>query len=191
MRSDWERFFDTFPEFDFEGYKLRAFRKNDADDLYKCLSDPDVTELTSFELNSFDQITKLIEASSIKFNKKHGINWAIVDKKTDRVIGFYGLVWIDPHNSRTEVGFILAKEYWNKGITTQVLKRILELVFTKLGVNSVEATAMVGNNASARVLEKCGFKKEGTLRELRYCRGTYHDFWKFSLLQKEWVHDKN
>jgi hypothetical protein len=78
MRSDWERFFDTFPELDFEGYKLRAFRKNDADDLYKCLCDTDVTELTSFELNSFDQITKLIEASKIKFRKKYGINWAIV-----------------------------------------------------------------------------------------------------------------
>jgi ribosomal-protein-alanine N-acetyltransferase len=191
MRKNWERFFDTFPELDFEGYKLRAFRKKDADDLYKCLCDPNVTELTSFELNSVDQITKLIKASNTKFRNKYGINWAIVDKKTDRVIGFYGLMWIDPYNSRTEVGFILAKEYWNRGITTKVLKRILELVFSELGINSVEATAMVGNNASARVLEKCGFKKEGTLRELRYCRGKYHDFWKFSLLQKEWLYNNN
>ena len=191
MRSDWEQFFNAFPEFEIDGYYLRALQKGDADDLYKCLSDPEVTELTSFELRKFDQVTQIIEASRIKFEKHYGINWAIVDRETNRVIGFYGLMWIDPHNSRTEIGCIIAKKYWNKGITTKVFKWILELVFRKLGVNSVEATVMVGNNASAHIFDKLGFKKDGTLRALRYCHGKYHDFWKFSLLQKEWMENNN
>jgi [ribosomal protein S5]-alanine N-acetyltransferase len=66
---------------------------------------------------------------------------------------------------RAEIGYWLAKPYWGRGIMTAAVRAASALAFAELGMTKLTAHIFPGNAASARVLEKCGFEKEGYLRQ--------------------------
>ncbi|XP_047088831.1 uncharacterized N-acetyltransferase p20-like [Lolium rigidum] len=69
---------------------------------------------------------------------------------------------------RAELGYVLARAHWGKGVATAAVRRALAQVFGELeGLLRVEALVDVPNVASQRVLEKAGFTREAVLR--RYC----------------------
>ncbi|RYR59111.1 hypothetical protein Ahy_A05g024952 isoform A [Arachis hypogaea] len=75
-----------------------------------------------------------------------------------------------------EVGYILASEYWGKGIVTHVLKQVVKIVFSMYPqVERLEALTDNENLASQRVLEKAGFQREGVLRNYVYVKGKSRD----------------
>ena len=78
------------------------------------------------------------------------------------MVGAIGLHINDEHN-RAEAGYWIAVPYWNKGIATEALIRILEFGFEKIGLHKIFATHMVGNPSSGRVMMKAGMTKEGKL----------------------------
>jgi ribosomal-protein-alanine N-acetyltransferase len=69
---------------------------------------------------------------------------------------------------------------------TRAVRRVTQWGFEELALNRIQATVMVGNTPSARVLEKCGFQREGTLLEYKICRGQPNDFWMFSQLHRNY-----
>ncbi|MDJ0765221.1 MAG: GNAT family protein [Myxococcota bacterium] len=99
----------------------------------------------------------------------------LVDKQDPKVffaiasqteaIGGIGLgLGIDVHRFTAELGYWLAEPYWNRGIMTEAVKTIAQWGFDRLGLNRISATPYTTNPASARVLEKAGFEREGILR---------------------------
>ena len=66
---------------------------------------------------------------------------------------------------RCEIGYWLAKPYWGRGIMTAVVRAICRHAFDNLGLGKITAHVFSFNDASARVLEKCGFEQEGFLRQ--------------------------
>ena len=63
-----------------------------------------------------------------------------------------------------EVGYVLARPYWGKGYMTEVLCAIIEWALAQPDIFRVQAVCDVENIASARVMEKAGMTREGTLR---------------------------
>jgi RimJ/RimL family protein N-acetyltransferase len=63
---------------------------------------------------------------------------------------------------------------------------LLQWAFDALDLNRVQAETDTRNVASARVLEKLGFVREGTLREDRVVNGEVSDSWVFGLIKREW-----
>ena len=72
------------------------------------------------------------------------------------------LLWADRDNrlpSETgefEVGYILAKAYWGRGLGTELLRGLLDYGFSKLGATHIVAVCHLDNLASIRIMEKCG-----------------------------------
>ncbi len=97
-----------------------------------------------------------------KKKKKTYITFA-VDIKGE-VVGDTSLMNIESH--KAEIGYWLARKHWNKGITTQAVRRVTQFGFSKLKLKRISADVFSANKASARVLEKAGFKFEGKLRKL-------------------------
>ena len=88
--------------------------------------------------------------------------FAIADDKES--IGSIGLMLgEDVHRFTAEMGYWLAKPFWNKGIMSEVVSRFTDFAFEKFKLNRIFAEPYVGNTASVRVLEKAGFVWEGTL----------------------------
>jgi RimJ/RimL family protein N-acetyltransferase len=85
---------------------------------------------------------------------------------------------------RAEVGYWLAKPYWGRGIMTAVVRRLCDLAFTEFGLVRIVAYVFVDNQASAKVLEKCGFQQEGYLRKHCVKDGRYLDGKLFALVKE-------
>lgn len=79
-----------------------------------------------------------------------------------------------PTSNCSEIGFAIGKNHWNKGYVTEAAKAMIDFLF-KEGVHKVIAAHLVGNNASKRVIEKCGMIYEGRRKEEIYWHEQYHD----------------
>ncbi|KAL0376640.1 UNVERIFIED_CONTAM: putative N-acetyltransferase p20 [Sesamum calycinum] len=87
---------------------------------------------------------------------------------------------------RAEVGYVVASDYWGKGIATRAVKMAANAVFVEWGeLERLEAVVAVKNTASQRVLEKAGFMREGVLRKYSLLKGRPTDAVIFSLLSTD------
>lgn len=120
-----------------------------------------------------------------KFETKTGIRWAITIKENDEMVGTIGYKNWDTRSCKGEISYELKPKYWSMGYVTEALKKVVDYGFEN-GLNRIEAWDMEGNIASKRVLEKSGFRYEGTWREHTYWDGKMHNIEWFSILRKEW-----
>ena len=120
-----------------------------------------------------------------KFETGELINCAIVLKSTQKLIGAIGLI-IDKRFNRAELGYWVAKEYWNQGYYTEAAEAMLEYGFHKLDLHKITATHFTRNPASRKVMQKTGMKKEGILREHVIKWNKYEDLGSYGILRKEW-----
>jgi RimJ/RimL family protein N-acetyltransferase len=84
------------------------------------------------------------------------------------------------------LGYCFTEASWGHGYATEAARALLRWAFDTLDLNRVQAEADTRNIASARVLEKLGFVREGTLREDCVVNGEVSDSWVFGLLRREW-----
>ena len=174
---------DSPPILDLGTYILRPLCREDIAAWYGYLCDAEVTQFTSYDIASIDTVAKFIDNCLADYNQQRSSRWAIAEKTSDLLVGTCGFYWWNPDHDIAELGYDLAKQCWGNGLMTRVVRRVTQWGFEELAVNRIQATVMVGNTPSARVLEKCGFQRESTLREYKICRGQPSDFWMFSQLR--------
>jgi len=178
--------FNVFPEISTERLHLREIKQEDAQSIYKLLSNPEVIKHDTFELfTDIGQAHDLIRHFNNGFEQKRAIFWGITLKTESEIIGFCKCE-IEVAKIRADLGYDLSPEYWNRGIMTEALGAIIDFAFSNLDVNRIEAAVSTENNASIRVLEKAGLVKEGILRERSFWRGRCHDMVMLSILKKEY-----
>ena len=90
--------------------------------------------------------------------------FAIVLKESDKVIGSLGLhlSWANCDDryrdlKQKEVGYVLSKAYWGKGLVPEAVGAVIKFCFNKLGLEALSVMHFLTNNQSRRVIEKCGF----------------------------------
>jgi len=71
----------------------------------------------------------------------------------------------DVHRRSAEIGYWLAEPHWNRGIATEAVAAMTEHAFRELDIVRIQAAVFEWNPASMRVLEKCGYEREGWLRQ--------------------------
>ena len=110
--------------------------------------------------------------------------WGIVLKETNAVNGDVSI--FDIENARMgSVGYRLDPDLWGHGYVTEALRAAVEFIFTHTELDRLHATADVRNTASNRVLEKCGFVHEGTIRHGKMV-SVYCDYHIWGLLREDW-----
>ena len=80
--------------------------------------------------------------------------YAIRLKETGRLIGI--LLYFDEADGACEIGYGLGSDWWGQGYATEAVRRFLDYLFEEKGIRSVCASFFTGNDASRRVMEKCG-----------------------------------
>jgi [ribosomal protein S5]-alanine N-acetyltransferase len=110
-----------------------------------------------------------------------------MDRVSDGVfIGWCGLTRWNPEHRSASMGYCLDDAAWGHGYATEGARAVLQWAFDTLDLNRVQAEADTRNVASARVLEKLGFLREGTLREDCVVNGDVSDSGVYGLLRREW-----
>ncbi len=82
--------------------------------------------------------------------------FAIRLKETGRLIGI--ILYFDEQDGACEIGYGIGSDHWNKGYVTEAVKRFLSYLFEEKGMKTVYASYFTGNDASRRVMEKCGMR---------------------------------
>ncbi len=72
-----------------------------------------------------------------------------------------GVCGIEPRENAPEIGYWLGAPFWGRGYATEAVRALIDHAFGALGHDALQAGARVGNPASRRVLEKCGFQWTG------------------------------
>jgi RimJ/RimL family protein N-acetyltransferase len=101
-------------------------------------------------------------------------------------IGWCSLSQWNPDYRSARMGYCLDDAAWGHGYATEAAGVVLQWAFDTLDLNRVQAETDTRNLASARVLEKLGFVREGTLREDCVVNGEVSDSWVYGLIRREW-----
>ena len=110
-----------------------------------------------------------------------------VDRVADGTfIGWCSLTRWNPDYRSASMGYCFDDAAWGHGYATEAAGALLRWAFDTLDLNRVQAETDTRNAASARVLEKLGFLREGTLREDCVVNGDVSDSWVYGLLRREW-----
>ena len=168
--------------------QLSEFRASDKDALVGHLNDRKIYDRTlripfPYTGASADEWLALVP----KITEQQGrqVQWAIRSAE-DALIGGCGFSGFQAGKSHlAEVGYWLGKPYWGRGIMTAVVQRLCRHAFEEFGLVKITAHVHPHNQASARVLAKCGFREEGFLRRHFLKGGQLLDARLFALLREE------
>lgn len=139
---------------------LRPWSVDDAEALYRYASDLRVSELALWPRHTSVEMSRMVIR---EFFMTNPLSFAIVLKETDEPVGCIGLVpqgeeHYRPLCGEREVGYWVGRPYWNKGLTSEALRGLIEYCCDDLGIRAFMITADGSNVASGRVAEKCGFR---------------------------------
>ena len=141
---------------------LRPFRLDDLQDFYKYASVEGVGEMAGWAHHETVEKSREILDMFIREDK----TFAIVFKKNGTVIGSLGIekygaeeALTEFHNYRgREIGYVLSKDYWGKGLMPEAVNAVVNYLFNTLDMDFLTCGYYDFNEQSKRVQEKCGFK---------------------------------
>lgn len=165
---------------------LRPLRAEDAGELFRYLSDPAVTALTSYPEVTTSLVEAMIERARSRWAAGEPSRWGIATIDEDRLIGTCGFNDGSPAHRWAEIAFDLAREHWGRGVVPKAAAAALDWAFRAGRLDRVQAFVRTDNTRSERVLVRSGLSREGCLRSYRICRGTPHDFYLYAILRREW-----
>jgi putative acetyltransferase len=165
---------------------LRPFLESDLEDFYEYAKSPNIGPNAGWPPHTNIEESRQILTSFIEGNEV----MAIVLKETNKVIGSIGV-----HKDRlrsTEdskmLGYVLSEDYWGQGLVAEASKAVINYVFEELEVGLLSIEHYPTNLQSKRVIEKCGFTYEGTLRQgTKLYDGKVLDLVCYSMTKEEWI----
>ena len=186
-RMSIEDYRNDKPVLDTERLQLRPMMKSDVEDLREWLGSSQVYTYWGRTANTKEQQPELIfQDPRPHVQRKPSLDFhlGIVDKDTQKLIGD---IWIfDVENQRmAKVGYRLSPKFWGRGIATEALSNIARLCFERTELQRLWAEVHVENLASVKVLEKCGFIREGCIRQGKMI-STYCDYYIYGLLRQDY-----
>jgi RimJ/RimL family protein N-acetyltransferase len=162
---------------------LRAVEKEDIPLLAEWLSNPAfLGEYVGIRQFSKSEFEKTFEADD-----KHELRDFFIEKKNGTKIGIITHFYLlHPVGRLLEIGYFLLPSERRKGYCSEAVNIMLDYLFLSKEVMRIQATTDARNRASQKVLERAGFKKEGTLRKTGFIRGQWTDDCLYSILREEW-----
>lgn len=167
---------------------LRALAPADAPDLFAVFSDPEVARYWSgTPWTDLEQALQYVANAEQDWLSGAGLRFGIEVAATGQLAGQIALHHFDRANRRCEVGYALARQHWRQGYLSEALGAVLAHGFTVLQLNRVEADIDPRNAASAKPLERLGFRQEGLLRERWIVGGEICDTAFYGLLRRDFA----
>jgi len=142
---------------------LRRPLPADADAIFvRYASDREVTRFVGWPAHeSLSETRAFLEFSDTEWDRWPAGPYLIQSRADGRLLGGTGFAFETPHRAAT--GYVLAKDAWGQGYATEALRAVVEAA-APAGLRRLYALCHVDHRSSWRVLEKCGFEREGMLR---------------------------
>ena len=171
-----------------ERLELRRFRSDDVAVFRAYRSDPEVARYQSWEapLSTVDAQELVDEFAGLVPDAPGWFQYAVELRGTSALIGDVG-VNLHENRMQAEIGFTFAREHQGHGYATEAVSRVVDHLLVSQGLRRVSAECDARNTASARLLERVGFRREGHRPEFTWLKGEWTDDLLFGLLARDWL----
>ncbi len=167
---------------------MRPFRLKDLNDILEYRGDPEVARFQLWEPYSADNTRFFIRKYQYAQFGAPG-RWTglgIQLKSTSKLIGDVALKISQDIYPQAEIGYNVNQQFQRKGFGSEGVKAVLDWVFTNTSIHRVTAVCDSDNKASAALLEKLGFRREGHFHKNVWSKGRWTDEYLYALLKTEW-----
>lgn len=167
---------------------LRRFTLDDTDAVLKnWASDEKVQSLYSEPVYETKEAVKgLLEKYISAYENDDKYRWAVVSKENGECIGQIAYFLVDSKNHFAEIEYCIGAAFQCCGYATEATKAVIRFGFEQMNLHKVQICTKTINQPSRRVIEKCGFTFEGTLRDYFFMNGEYIGRHYFSMLRSEY-----
>lgn len=171
---------------------LRQFVSGDAANMfYNWASDSEVTKyLTWLPHQSIEDSKAYIASLIAAYPRTDTYNWGIELKEIEQVIGSISVVRLDDNAESAHIGYCIGKPWWNRGITSEAFSAVIRYLMNDVKANRIDSRHDPRNPYSGKVMEKCGLRYEGTMKESdKNNQGICDASW-YALLRKDYFATK-
>jgi ribosomal-protein-alanine N-acetyltransferase len=130
--------------------------------------------------HDFSKAEQELRYWSSLFENKRSIYWCIALKEGNIMIGTVGFNVILLGHDRAEISYDLDPEYWGNGIMLKSIKAIIKYSDFILGLKRIQATVIIDNHRSIKLLERCSFEREGYLKKYEIVEGEHKDYYMYA-----------
>ena len=179
----------SMPEISTDRLILRRMTMKGAQDIFEYSRDPEVARHVLWTAQKhISEAKEYVRYMTKRYRDDLPSSWGIIDKESGRLVGTIGYMAFSEENASVEIGYSLARWLWGKGMATEALRAVIDYTFEAMDINRIEAQHELTNPSSGRVMEKCGMKKEGILRQRLYNKGKFVDVALYSILREDKRH---
>ena len=154
----------NLPTLETERLILRKMTPNDAEAVFAYASDLEVTRYVIWDTHrTIEDSEGFLRSVVERYENAKAADWRIVYKRNGRFIGGCGIGGWEREHARAEMGYVLSRGYWGRGLIPEAVRAMISFGFERMSLNRLEARCMAENTASARVMEKAGIDPRGHL----------------------------
>ncbi|EGJ77172.1 putative acetyltransferase [Streptomyces sp. Tu6071] len=166
---------------------LRRFRPEDAAVLAAYRSVPEVARYQGWSAPVGEEEARLLvrEFAAVDPEAPGWFQYAVEERATGALVGDVG-VRLDENGMQADLGFTLAPAAQGRGFATEAVRAVLGDLFERRGLHRVSAVCDARNTASARLLERVGFRREGLRPAFTWLKGEWTDDVLYGLLADWW-----
>ena len=162
-------------------YTLQPFTEKDIKLWQKWDTDRDVQAHMPEPKNEPVSVDKQLSYIKECEDDEEGYYWSISSNKTNKVIGTVALTDIDTYHKTAEMGIMIGnKNYWGKGVATEVCKCLTEYALQDLKIRRITAEVEIDNIGMKTALERSGFIQDGHFKNARVKNDGFTDVLHFS-----------
>jgi len=185
--------FKNWPILETPRLRLRLLREEDAEAVFRVTSDEKSMKYYGTVPHKDLEYTKknFVEIFVSRFKLRDAACFVVTLKNEnsttvpDEYIGHINIFGFDRPFNFAEIAYILDPAYWGKGIATEAVGRVVEFLMKDMKIHKIRAGCYAENVSSRRVLERCGFKQEGCLRDNVMIDGKYVDEYLWAIIATE------
>ncbi len=167
---------------------LRKFEYSDDDSMLRnWIADEKIQSMYSEPVYSTkEEVKELLDKYIGSYERPDYYRWAVIEKASGECIGQIAYFLVDSKNHFAEIEYCIGAEFQCRGYATEATKAVIAFGFDRINLHKVQICTKTINKPSRRVIEKCGFTYEGTLRDYFFMNGEYVGRHYFSILREEY-----
>ncbi len=145
-----------------------------ASDMFEYSRDDEVTRFLTWSSHRSEKETeRYIKLLQKKYLSGVFNDWGLIHTQSGKFIGTCGFTSFDYAENTAEIGYVLAKPYWGSGLASEAALRVMRFGIESFGLSGFCAKCIQGNDASFRVMQKCGMRLEGIYNNSMFIKGEY------------------
>jgi RimJ/RimL family protein N-acetyltransferase len=172
-----------------ERLQLRPFCRGDVEAVYAYRCREDVTRWLIDAPMTREAVAEIIQArvGQSSWTRNGDSIFLAVDNRADKAtVGEVSLIQRSAEHRQAEIGYIFHPDVQGQGLATEAGRALMSLAFDNAGVHRVYARCHAENEASRRVMERLGMRREAHFREHVLVKGRWDEELVYALLEDEW-----